>query len=178
MSEPTIIKGDPIYRAYIFSLTNSDDKYQWKCINIIKLTNFYKSFILPKGKFLFLTEIPFVITQWNLESLKFEAQYVLDLNMFEDKYYIDVQLNVDNTLLVVFNRKQDAINVYSTSQVLCYQNKIIHLRLDDTLSSHDTLKKYLYPNVIIFDFILGVWDNKVWIRTLVEETREWIDICF
>ncbi|CAG8549810.1 27667_t:CDS:2 [Gigaspora margarita] len=53
--------------------------------------------------------------------------------------------------------------------------KLFHLRLDEALSNHDTLENYLYPNVIISDFIIGVWDNKVWIQTLVEETREWID---
>ncbi|CAG8565250.1 11263_t:CDS:2, partial [Dentiscutata heterogama] len=47
--------------------------------------------------------------------------------------------------------------------------KLFQLRLDDTS------EKYLYPNVIISDFIVGVWDNKVWIQSLVKDAKEWID---
>ncbi|CAG8508277.1 7240_t:CDS:2, partial [Scutellospora calospora] len=215
----TIVKGDPIYRAYIFSHTNSNDEYQWKCINVIDLKDFYKCFVLPKGKLLLLSEIPFVISQWDLKSLKFEAQYVLDLNVFKDKDYIDLQLNIDNTLLAVFNHKQDAINLYSTRTSIMiskyvfknkntygiigvnfissknkeyllvkfykivyilvpYSNpvdasKLLQLKLDDDLNSQD--EKYLYPNAITSDFIVGVWNKNLWIQCLIRETKEWTD---
>ncbi|CAG8454842.1 14594_t:CDS:2 [Cetraspora pellucida] len=218
-----IVKGDPIYRVYIFSFIASNGEHQWKCINVISLQNFHKCFILPKGKILFLTEIPFVITQWDLESLKFEAQYVLDLHMFKDKDYIDLQLNFDNTLLAVFNRKQDAVNIYSTSSSIMLSKhvfkdintygiigvnfissmkqerilvkfykisyimvphscdnpidakKLFQLSLEDELNSQDTSEKFLYPNVIISDFIVGVWDHRLWIKPLIHETTEWTD---
>ncbi|CAG8483590.1 9607_t:CDS:2 [Gigaspora rosea] len=103
------------------------------------------------------------------------------------RYYVFDEINTYGIIDVKFispkEQERLLVKFYNISYIMVPHfcdnpvnaRKLFHLRLDDTLSSHDTLEKYLYPNVIISDFILGVWDNRVWIQTLVEETREWID---
>ncbi|RIB05669.1 hypothetical protein C2G38_2219030 [Gigaspora rosea] len=72
-----IVKKYPACRAYIFSKFNG--KPQWTCENFIK--DFDKSFIFKNRKLLLVFEIPFVIMQWNLKTLEFEMQYILNWNL-------------------------------------------------------------------------------------------------
>ncbi|CAG8750485.1 17969_t:CDS:2, partial [Acaulospora morrowiae] len=74
-----MVEGKPVYRASIFSKPNPNNGRQYKYKSSIELTKYNKCAISRKGKLLILLDIPFVIMQWDLETLMFEAQYVLDL---------------------------------------------------------------------------------------------------
>ncbi|CAG8510328.1 12678_t:CDS:2 [Cetraspora pellucida] len=112
-----VVKGDPVYRAYVFSISNSNNKYKWSYINGIELIKYYKRIIVSKGKLLILLEIPFVIMQWDVMTRKFDVQYVLDWNLTKDD--LCVELNGDSTLLAVAGNVFDleyksTVYIYST----------------------------------------------------------------
>ncbi|CAG8575898.1 2662_t:CDS:2 [Acaulospora morrowiae] len=106
-----IIKGSPVYRAYIFSKPSSNNKHEWKCTSCIELSEYNKCVISQKGKLLILSDIPFVIMQWNLKTLELETQYVLDLNFSVDVDIdqIQMELNGDSTLLALLSPDSDTL---------------------------------------------------------------------
>ncbi|KAF0551562.1 hypothetical protein F8M41_023131 [Gigaspora margarita] len=110
-----IVKRNPACSAYIFSKFNG--KPQWACENIIKLKDFDRSFIFKNGKLLLVFRIPFVIMQWNLKTLEFEMQYILNWNLSKYEYWLKLEMNDDNKLLAVSGLESDGrrlICVYST----------------------------------------------------------------
>lgn len=95
-----IAKGEPVYRVYIFSKYNN----KWICMKSIELIKYHQCFILPKGKLFILLDIPFVMLQWDLATLKIEAKYNIDLNLRENCDEIKLDLNNNNTLLTITGR--------------------------------------------------------------------------
>ncbi|RIB19854.1 hypothetical protein C2G38_2035725 [Gigaspora rosea] len=112
-----IAKGEPVYRAYIFSKLKFNDKYQWICKNSIELEKNFKCKIYKNGTLLMHFLTPNVITQWNLITQKFEMQYILNLNLFAKKSENQFEMNSDNKLLAIAfhtENKSIAVYVYST----------------------------------------------------------------
>ncbi|CAG8766719.1 15259_t:CDS:1, partial [Cetraspora pellucida] len=100
-----IVKGEPVYRVYIFSKSNSSGKHKWTCKNSIELeksTYIESYYISKKGKLFMSFRMPFVVTQWDLITRKFDMQYILnwDLTPF-DLCGLKIELNGDNTLLAM-----------------------------------------------------------------------------
>ncbi|CAG8511802.1 18115_t:CDS:2, partial [Cetraspora pellucida] len=97
-----IIKGNPIYRAYIFSRSNSSGKHKWTCKNSIELEKFQSCYISKKGKLFMNFNMSFVVTQWDLITRKFDMQYIInwDLTTY-DLLDLKIELNGDNTLLAM-----------------------------------------------------------------------------
>ncbi|RIB14148.1 hypothetical protein C2G38_2144209, partial [Gigaspora rosea] len=50
---------------HIYSKSKVQDEIRWTCKNKIELASFIKCFIFPKGKLLLVTNIPFMITQFD-----------------------------------------------------------------------------------------------------------------
>ncbi|CAG8541556.1 231_t:CDS:2 [Acaulospora morrowiae] len=71
-----MVKGEPSYRAYIFSKPDFNSGHQWRHKGSIEINKYHKYVISRKGKLLILLDVPSVIMQWDLETLKFEAQYL------------------------------------------------------------------------------------------------------
>ncbi|KAF0509353.1 hypothetical protein F8M41_018592 [Gigaspora margarita] len=92
-----IVKGEPVYRAYIFSKSISNGIHQWTCRNTIELEKFFKCFIFSNGKLMMFFKVPCVITQWNIMTRRFEMQYILNWNA----YLREIKQNNDNSLLAV-----------------------------------------------------------------------------
>ncbi|KAF0548146.1 nudt9 protein [Gigaspora margarita] len=104
-----VIKGDPVNRAYVFS------RPEWLCKNMIELPKFRRCFIHPKGKLLLLLDLPFLISQWDLETLKLENQYLLNGYLYGNRSDINTWLNYDLTMLVVYGRYQNWDMFYTYS---------------------------------------------------------------
>ncbi|KAF0384962.1 transient receptor potential cation channel subfamily a member 1 isoform x2 [Gigaspora margarita] len=115
-----IIKGEPVYRAYIFSRSNK----QWKCKDSIELKKYSQAIIFKDGKLLLLFDIPFIIRQWNLITRKFETQYILNWNLKKKRGLLNIEFNSDKTLLAVSSpqernkQKFCLVYVYSTESGL------------------------------------------------------------
>ncbi|CAG8570382.1 25181_t:CDS:2 [Racocetra persica] len=92
------IKGELLY---IYSKSKIQDEILWICKNKIELSPFIKCFIFPKGKLLLVTNIPFMITQFDLKTLAIEAQYLLNWDMYDKNSDIYLELNNNNTLLAM-----------------------------------------------------------------------------
>ncbi|KAF0438403.1 hypothetical protein F8M41_004251 [Gigaspora margarita] len=111
-----IVKKHPVYRVYIFSKSKSNGKQQWTCKDIIKLNKeFYSSFIFKNGRLLLVFEIPSVIMQWNLKTLKLETQYILNWNLY--RFSLELKMSGDNKLLAASSCTRGpgtSIHVYST----------------------------------------------------------------
>ncbi|CAG8439112.1 14821_t:CDS:2 [Cetraspora pellucida] len=112
-----IIKGYPVYRAYIFSKSKSDGIYQWTCKNSIELEEFHECSVFQNGKLFIVFRKPNVIQQWDLITQKFEMQYILDWNLYY--FTLKMKLNSENTLLAVSGNK---VYVYSTKSGILMAN--------------------------------------------------------
>ncbi|CAG8645117.1 4655_t:CDS:2, partial [Cetraspora pellucida] len=113
-----IVKGYPVYRAYIFSKSNYNGKYQWTCKNSIELEKFTfpeECLTSKKGKLFMVYQVPYAITQWDLITRKFDMQYILNWDS-EVFFPFKIELNSDNTLLAVasYTRKKTRIYTYLT----------------------------------------------------------------
>ncbi|CAG8599872.1 9131_t:CDS:2 [Dentiscutata erythropus] len=119
-----------------------------------------------------------------VRNIPHEGQHQLKVDnslTFQDLNNIPVRVTSNDLRNVpshVINYVDDFMVNYSLIGVSDNKHIILgwqrHCYVDDALSNHDTSEKYLYPNVIISDFIVGVWDNRVWIQTLVKDAKEWI----
>ncbi|CAG8576322.1 1905_t:CDS:2, partial [Acaulospora morrowiae] len=98
-----IVKGEPVYQVYIFS----NKENQWHHTNSIKLLKF-DSCVISQERLLVLLDIPLVIMQWNLETLKFEAKYELNWNLswysswkriLYDKFIIPGHMNERDSII-------------------------------------------------------------------------------
>ncbi|CAG8457930.1 18782_t:CDS:2, partial [Acaulospora morrowiae] len=116
-------------RVSIFSKSNSNNGRQYRYKSSIELTKFKKYAISRKGKLLILLDLPFVIMQWDLETLMFEAQYVLDL-AFKEYYPSDPR----NPRPESFN----ILTVISNRIIIVSGNRLQIKRWDDSF-----LKEYL-----------------------------------
>ncbi|RIB05665.1 hypothetical protein C2G38_576680 [Gigaspora rosea] len=128
-----VIKGEPVYRAYIFSRSNK----QWKCKDSIELKKYNQAIIFKDGKLLLLFDIPFIIRQWNLITRKFEAQYILNWNLKQKKGFLNIEFNSDKTLLAVSGSQEKRnkqkfclVYVYSTESGLMIASR----KFNDTYS--------------------------------------------
>ncbi|KAF0558233.1 transient receptor potential cation channel subfamily a member 1-like [Gigaspora margarita] len=99
----TIVKGEPVYRAYIFSKSNG--KLPWTCKKSFELEKFYFCSIHQNGKlFLFFETPSFLIMQWDLTTQNFDMQYKLYSNQrvtHSRLGNLKTKLNDENTLLAV-----------------------------------------------------------------------------
>ncbi|CAG8471070.1 3214_t:CDS:2 [Cetraspora pellucida] len=99
-----IVVDFPVYRGYIFSKSNSSGKHKWTCNNCIELEKFdlYSCRISKKGKLFMNFSKPFVVTQWDLITRKFDMQYILNWDLTPiNFFYLTIELNGDNTLLAM-----------------------------------------------------------------------------
>ncbi|KAF0449992.1 transient receptor potential cation channel subfamily a member 1-like [Gigaspora margarita] len=111
-----IIKGDPVYRAYIFSKSKLYGIHQWTCKYSIELGKFDRCSVFQNGKLFIASYRPYIIMQWDLITQKFEMQYTLDLYGFG----LIMKLNSDNTLLAVAGGSK--VYVYSTKSGILMAN--------------------------------------------------------
>ncbi|CAG8692982.1 2824_t:CDS:2, partial [Cetraspora pellucida] len=112
-----IVKGKPVYRAYIFFRSNSSGKHKWTCKNSIELekyTYLETCRISKKGKLFMGFSMPFVVTQWDLITRNFDMQYILnwDLTPVDLRWDLKIELNGDNTLLAMACKK--VVYIYLT----------------------------------------------------------------
>ncbi|RIB02324.1 hypothetical protein C2G38_891667 [Gigaspora rosea] len=108
-----IVKGDPVYRAYIFSKSNSDGKHKWTCKNIIELEKFNSCHITKKGKSFLCFEIPGLVMQWDLITRKFDMRYILNFGISLSQ----IKLSFDNALLAIRGFKEGVginVSIYLT----------------------------------------------------------------
>ncbi|RIB08595.1 hypothetical protein C2G38_336997 [Gigaspora rosea] len=130
-----IIKLRPVYRAYIFSKSNSNLKQKWTCKNSIELEkkDVELCYISKNGKlFMCLDKIMPVVMQWDLKTRKFDVQYILDLNL--KIWGIRMELNSDNTLLAIGNNEVlgdgSVVCVYLTkSGMMIANSKYFYVKL-------------------------------------------------
>ncbi|CAG8685228.1 18440_t:CDS:2, partial [Acaulospora morrowiae] len=104
-SDFAVIKGDPIYRAYIFSHSKKD-KDKWNCIKMIELKHFTWSHISFDKKLFLAIEKTLILSQWNLKNLILEQQY-----MIESSKRCRITQNGNSTLLVV--QEVNTLFIYS-----------------------------------------------------------------
>ncbi|RIB16597.1 hypothetical protein C2G38_2189503 [Gigaspora rosea] len=140
-----IAKGEPVYRAYIFSKSKISGKYQLKCKNSIELGKYYyyKCKINKNGSLFIHYLTPHVITQWNLITLKFEMQCTPNWNLPPEVIYTRFEMNSDNTLLAItFYAENEslAVYVYSTKSGIDVANKTFS---DECLESF-SLRKFCF----------------------------------
>ncbi|RIB19863.1 hypothetical protein C2G38_1236190 [Gigaspora rosea] len=114
----SIVKGKPVYRAYIFSKLKFNWRYQWACKNSIELEKYdnYRCKIIKMERCMHF-KTPHVITQWDLITRKFEMQYILNLNLREDFLSNLFEMNSNNALLAIVSHTESkslAVCVYST----------------------------------------------------------------
>ncbi|KAF0520414.1 hypothetical protein F8M41_016344 [Gigaspora margarita] len=103
-----IVKSDPVYRAYIFSKSNSNRKHKWICKNIVELEKFNSCHITEKGKLFLYFKIPGLVMQWDLITRKFDMRYILNFGITSPR----IELSFDNALLAICgSKKDDSINV-------------------------------------------------------------------
>ncbi|CAG8490982.1 11009_t:CDS:2 [Cetraspora pellucida] len=112
-----IVKGEPVYRAYLFSKSNSSGNHKWNCNNSIELekSTYLKTCRISKKRKLFMGfSMPFVVTQWDLITRKFDMQYILNWDLIPKNLdNLKIELNGDNTLLaMVCNTLEDNSVVY------------------------------------------------------------------
>ncbi|KAF0416730.1 transient receptor potential cation channel subfamily a member 1-like [Gigaspora margarita] len=110
---------------YIFSKSKSNNNNkQWTCKSIFnELKNCDQLFIFKNGKLLSLSEMPYVIMQWNLETRELEMQYILNWNII--MYTLGMKMNNDNTLLAIASytlNDETLIYVYSTESGIAVAN--------------------------------------------------------
>ncbi|CAG8502309.1 5498_t:CDS:2, partial [Scutellospora calospora] len=66
---------EPACRVYIFQ---SDDQNEWNCISRFELSYFCKSFITVEGKLILFDDKIFQLTKWDVKTLKFETNCLID----------------------------------------------------------------------------------------------------
>ncbi|RIB19866.1 hypothetical protein C2G38_2180755, partial [Gigaspora rosea] len=119
-----IAKTQPVFRAYIFSNIELEKNYEYKCK------------INKNGTLLMHFFTPNVITQWDLITLKFEMQFILNLNLRE----VDqLEMNSDNTLLAIGSYTKSmslAVYVYSTKSGTEIANKTFSNEYDEFFDFH------------------------------------------
>ncbi|CAG8524289.1 36528_t:CDS:2, partial [Racocetra persica] len=152
---------------------------------IKKLFVFFKPTEEYKDTFYF-DEIYGIIDLKTKVLQKFEVQGLSALSAYEAIYVFEdihtygiigvnfISSKVQERILVKFY-KISYIMVPHTCDNPIDARKLFQLRLDSESNSQDASEQFLYPNVVISDFIVGVWDNKLWIQTLVRETKEWTE---
>ncbi|CAG8647041.1 11016_t:CDS:2, partial [Racocetra fulgida] len=120
-----------------------------------------------------LSSLPIRITTGDLKNVPTHViNYVDD---FKDTFYFDeIYGIIDLKTKLLQKFEVQGLSALSAYEAI-YARKLFQLRLDSELNSQDAPEKFLYPNVVISDFIVGVWDNKLWIQTLVRETKEWTE---
>ncbi|KAF0459573.1 wd-40 repeat protein [Gigaspora margarita] len=131
-----IAKGEPVNRAYIFSKLKFNDKYQWICKNSIELGKYYdyKCKINKNGTLFMYFNTPHVIIQWNLITRKFEMQYILNWNLLADFAYSQLEMNSDNTLLVITSCSESfntSVYVYSPKSGIEIANKTFNNKIGE-----------------------------------------------
>ncbi|CAG8613189.1 9054_t:CDS:2, partial [Acaulospora colombiana] len=122
-----LILREPKYRAYVFAPIPSKGPFaleKYKLKNMIELTSFVDCIITLDGKLLIINKrVIHTINQWDLESLSFEQEYILDCSLRTDT--VSARFNENKTLLVVFGRSpkdfstntfDDKIYVYSVER--------------------------------------------------------------
>ncbi|CAG8526929.1 16753_t:CDS:2 [Acaulospora morrowiae] len=100
-----VVKGEPIYRAYIFSYDKRDSD-NWNCKRMIELKYFTWSYIDFNEKLFLAIEDTLILSQWNLDGLVLEQQYML-----ESSKRCRITQNRNSTLLVV--QELDVLFIYS-----------------------------------------------------------------
>ncbi|KAF0427528.1 hypothetical protein F8M41_006009 [Gigaspora margarita] len=159
-----IVKGDPVYRAYIFSKSNSNGKHKWTCKNSIELEKFYRCFISKKGKLFMCFGTPFVISQWDLITQKFDVQYILNWDLKRSDFLgLQIELNSDITLLAMASCMGGISVVY------------IYLTKSGMMSRYDQFPCDIYPatyenykslGIITSDYIIDNNNNYLSIQRL------------
>ncbi|CAG8670225.1 1702_t:CDS:2, partial [Acaulospora morrowiae] len=94
-----VVEGNPTYQVHIFSFIGG----KWHSTSKIKLVKF-KHAAVSHDSVLILIDLPFVIMQWNLLTLKFEKQYELDWSLAEYRKGILMELSCDQKILAVAGR--------------------------------------------------------------------------
>ena len=121
-----IVKGEPVYRAYLFSKSNSSGNHKWNCNNSIELeksTYLETCRISKKGKLFMGFSMPFVVTQWDLITRNFDMQYILNWDLSPNSYNLRnlrFELNGDNTLLAMACKK--VVYIYLTKSGMMVAN--------------------------------------------------------
>ncbi|CAG8439640.1 11897_t:CDS:2 [Acaulospora morrowiae] len=138
-----LVLREPKYRAFVFSakiyqspMKRNLEKY--KLTHMIELTSFTDCIITIDGKLLIINKrIIYTLAQWDLNSLSFEQQYILDWPL--NTSTIGARFNHKKTLLAVFGRSpkdystktfDDKVYVYSVERgvkmnMYTYKNNVI-----------------------------------------------------
>ncbi|RIB24245.1 hypothetical protein C2G38_2032035 [Gigaspora rosea] len=111
-----IVREDPYGFEIIDLTTKSRHELNAQGLKGFLYESIDSAIFLENGDLIVISsEIPFVIMQWNLKTLEFEMQYILNWNLV--LYSLELEMNDDNKLLAVSGRKPNGetlIYVYST----------------------------------------------------------------
>ncbi|RIB23015.1 hypothetical protein C2G38_915428 [Gigaspora rosea] len=133
-----IVNGEPVYRAYIFTKSKSNNNDQWICKKSFELEKFYFCTVGQNRKLFVFYAIPsFAIMQWDLITQKFDKQYMLYSNSNLSFWSSDfkIKLNSDNTFFAIAYLTYDVeepfynVHVYSTKTGMMIANRKFDERL-------------------------------------------------
>ncbi|CAG8492758.1 17670_t:CDS:2 [Acaulospora morrowiae] len=142
------IKGDPVYRVYIFSSCIKDSD-KWNCKKMIELGYYTQSYIFSNGKLLSMAAGTTILSQWNLKNLDFEQQYMLNKFRFRP----NIAMNRDSTLLVLFGL------VYKSYDKTSYKLLVYSMELGIMLAQREYPHEYevYFIGTGVGERIIMVW---------------------
>ncbi|CAG8641888.1 452_t:CDS:2, partial [Acaulospora colombiana] len=134
-----VVKGKPVYRAYIFSNDNIDTD-KWNCKRVIELQYFAWSYIDFNGKLFLTIDSTLILTQWSLKELILEQQYML-----ETPKRCRIVQNSNATLLVI--QESEISFIYSME---------LGMRLS-RVEEPDSMIYFIGPNIGERIIIISTW---------------------